>query len=180
MQEYKNKVEAILFTTGKFINIEEISKLCNLSDQNQIKEILNIIQKEYAERDTALEIIQNGNSYKLTLKKEQMPITTQLLSDTEMDRPTQETLALVAWKNPILQSEIIHMRGNSAYDHIHNLKELDLITSEKSGRTRLLKITPKFYEYFDVVDAQLKEKFKPFENKEEVINEQASAAPEGK
>ena len=161
MQEYKNKVEAILFTTGKFIKLEEISKLCNLEDLNQIKEFLAIIKKEYSERETPLEVIRQGDSYKLTLKKEFLSITTQLLSDTEMDRPTQETLALIAWKQPVLQSEIIHMRGNSAYEHIHVMKALDLVTADKSGRTRMLKTTPKFYDYFDIVDAQLKEKLQP-------------------
>ena len=52
-----------------------------------------------------------------------------------------------------------------AYEHIAKLKEMDLITSEKSGRTRLLKLTPKFYDYFDVAEEGLKEKFKNLEEK---------------
>ena len=90
-----------------------------------------------------------------------------MLSDTELDKPTQETLALVAYRNPILQSEIIDMRGNTAYDHIKSLRGLEFITSEKKGRTRLLKLTPKFYDYFDVVDDQLKQKFDEADKKEE-------------
>ena len=51
------------------------------------------------------------------------------------------------------------MRGNTAYEHVAKLSELQFIESEKSGRTRLIKTTSKFYEYFDVVDKELKEKF---------------------
>ncbi|MEK6835002.1 MAG: SMC-Scp complex subunit ScpB, partial [Nanoarchaeota archaeon] len=62
---------------------------------------------------------------------------------------------------------IIKMRGNTAYEHISKLHEFDFIESEKSGRTRLIKTTLKFYEYFDVVDNELKEKFKQVDTKQE-------------
>ena len=96
------------------------------------------------------------------------------MTDAELDRPTQETLAVIAYKNPAQQHEIIKIRGNKAYDHIGILKELDFVTSEPSGRSRLLKLTQKFYDYFDVVADQLKAKLKEAENKE-VKTEENSA-----
>jgi segregation and condensation protein B len=65
-----------------------------------------------------------------------------------------------------MQSEIVKLRGNGAYDHIAKLKEMEFITSEKSGRTRLLKTTPKFYDYFDVVGEELKQKLENIQNEE--------------
>ncbi len=61
------------------------------------------------------------------------------------------------------------MRGNSAYDHIRTLKELEFITSEPKGRSRLLKLTPKFFDYFDIVEKEMKEKFHPVGEKQEQI-----------
>ena len=78
------------------------------------------------------------------------------MTDSELDRPTQETLAIIAYKNPALQSDVIKVRGNKAYDHIKFLKGDNFITSEKNGRTRLLKLTQKFFDYFDVVEDSLK------------------------
>ncbi len=129
--EDKNKIEAILFITGKFLSVSDISNMTGIKSEEFIKETLNV-------------------------RKEYLHLTDNLLSDTELDRPTQETLAIVAYKNPVLQSEVIKIRGNKAYDHIKILKEEGFITSEKSGRTRLLKLTPKFFEYFDVVEDNLK------------------------
>jgi segregation and condensation protein B len=166
MEDVKNKVEAVLFTTGKFLAIEDISNLIGISSSELIKEIVNNLIQEYNSRDSSLQIIQQGNRYKLTLKKEYLFLTTQLLHDTELDKSTQKTLALIAYKQPVLQSLIIKMRGNKAYDHIARLVELEFIESEKQGRTRLIKTTQKFYEYFDVVDEELKEKFNQIENKE--------------
>lgn len=167
MEDIKNKVEAILFTTGKFLSVEDISNLTNIQDKEQINEALDLLTQEHNSRNSSMEIIHQGNQYKLTLKKEHLHLTTQLLRDTELDRPTQETLALIAYKQPVLQSLIIKMRGNTAYEHISKLHEFDFIESEKSGRTRLIKTTPKFYEYFDVVDNELKEKFKQIDAKKE-------------
>jgi len=167
MENMKNKVEAVLFTTARFLTVGEISNLTSIASSELIKEALELLIKEYNSKDSSLQIIQQGNQYKLTLRKEHMHLTTQLLKDTELDRPTQETLALIAFKQPVLQSLIIKMRGNTAYEHIAKLNQLEFISSEKSGRTRLIKVTPKFYEYFDIVDKELKEKLNQFKEKED-------------
>ncbi|MEK6907056.1 MAG: SMC-Scp complex subunit ScpB [Nanoarchaeota archaeon] len=159
MQDIKNKVEAVLFTTGKYLSVEDISNLIGITSHDEIKTALDTLIQEYNSRNSSLEIIQQGNQYKFTIRKEHMHLTTQLLRDTELDKPTQETLALIAYKQPVLQSLIVKMRGNTAYEHVAKLSELQFIESEKSGRTRLIKTTSKFYEYFDVVDKELKEKF---------------------
>ena len=163
MQEIKHKVEAVLFTTGKFLTIDEIANLASLQNE-QVLESLQQLIGDYKTRDTSLEIIQQGDKYKLNIKKEHMHLTIKLLKSTELDKPTQETLALIALKQPVLQSLIIKMRGNTAYDHIKNLQELEFIISEKHSRTKLLKLTQKFYDYFDIVEKELKEKFNQFKN----------------
>ena len=158
LNEYKKRVEAILFTTGRFLTIDELAKMCNLGSIGIVKDCINELKKDYVNRDTSLEIIDNDNAYKLNIKRDYLYLTTQLLQDPELDKSAQETLALIAYKQPVLQSDIIKMRSNVAYDHIKRLREMDFIISEKTGRTRTLKMTNKFYEYFDVVDNELKNK----------------------
>ena len=114
--------------------------------------------KDYNNRDGALNIIEQGSKFKLNIKKSYLYLTEILLSDSELDKPTQETLAVIAYKNPALQSEVIKIRGNGAYDHIKVLKEFDFITTEPMGRTRIIKLTSKFYDYFDIVEDQLRSK----------------------
>lgn len=164
MQEEKNKVEAILFTTGRFLTLEEISRLCGVGSVGYIKTILEGLQKEYTERGAALEIVNDKERWKLNIRKEYLHLTEALLTDAELDLPTQETLALIAYKQPAIQSDVVHVRGNKSYDHIRKLKEEGFLVSEKFGRTRILKLTQKFYDYFDVVEDELKEKL--VENKE--------------
>ena len=171
MQDDKNKAETVLFTTGRFLNLDEISKLSGIGSVGYLKELLDGLKKDYETRNGALEIISQGEKWKINIRKEYLHLTENLLTDAELDRPTQETLAVIAYKHPAQQHEIIKIRGNKAYDHIGILKELDFVTSEPSGRSRLLKLTQKFYDYFDVVADQLQAKLKEAENKEVSIEQ---------
>lgn len=159
----KHQIEAILYTLGKFVTIEELAKLSSISP-NKIKEIIEQLKKDYYKRETALTIQELDNKVKLNIKKEFGHITNKLLQDKELDNPTTKTLAIIAYKSPVKQSEVIKIRGNKAYDHIRSLKESGLISSEKFGRTRLLKLTQHFYDYFDIAKKELKEKLKPKES----------------
>lgn len=163
MEDDLKRVESILFTTGRFLSLEEISSLCEIASIGYLKELLENLRRHYSEIDSALEVVNQGNRWKLAIRKDYMYLTEKLLTDSELDRPTQETLAVIAYKQPVLQSDVIKIRGNGAYDHVKNLKEHDFITAEKSGRTKILKLTSKFFDYFDVVEDTLKSKFKPDE-----------------
>jgi len=165
MEEDKKKVEAVLFTTGRFMTIDEISLICGVGSKGKIKELLDELVSDYQKRESSLTLLNENDKWKLTIKKEYLLLTSKLLSDSEMDRPTQETLAVIAYKQPVLQSEVVKLRGNKAYDHIKYLRENEFINSEPHGRTRLLKLCPKFFDYFDVAEDSLKQNFENVENK---------------
>ena len=156
--EDKKKIEAVLFTTGKFMTAEEIGKSSDIPDLSHVKNMLEELKKEYESKDSALTIQTHEDKYKLNIRKEYGHIANKLVSTAEMDTPTVKTLAIIAFKNPAMQSDVIKIRGNKAYDHITLLKEQGLITLEKHGRTRLIKLTPQFYDYFDTVAEEIKKK----------------------
>jgi segregation and condensation protein B len=159
MQDIKNKIEAVLFISGKFMDVEEIANFCSVGSVGVVRDAIKGLKEDYDKRETGLAVYEEKGQYKLNLKKEYNHLSINLVSSCELDPPTQATLAVIAYKQPALQAEIIKMRGNKAYDHIKQLKESEFITSEKSGRTRLLKLAPKFFDYFDVLENAMKEKF---------------------
>lgn len=161
----KTQVEAVLFTTGKFMSVEEIAKILN-HRKDVIRKALVDLEKEYSSRDSAITLQKHENQYKLNIKKEHGGISNRLLSGKEFDSPTTKTLAVIAYKSPAIQSDIIKIRGNKAYDHIKALNESGLVTSEKKGRTRLLKLTENFYDYFDIAEKELKQKLEPIKKLE--------------
>lgn len=168
----------MLFTTGRFMDIEEISKLCGIASSGMIKDVMQELIQDYQTRNTALEILEDNGKYKLNIKKSYNYLTTKLLDDSELDRPTQETLAIIAYKQPALQSDIIKIRGNGAYDHIKILREQEFVVSERHGRSRMLKLGPKFFDYFDVVEDQMKSKFNEVENKVGKVEEVQATLPQ--
>ncbi len=159
MSNDKNKIEAVLFTTGRFLKFEELSALCGIGSAGYLRTLIKEVQKDYEGRESALEIIEEAGKWKLNIKKSYLYLTEKLLDNAELDMPTQKTLAVVAYKQPAIQCDVVSVRGNKCYDHIRKLKEEGFVTSEKFGRTKLLKLTQKFYDYFDVVQEELKSKF---------------------
>src|SRR2546429_8896162 len=60
------------------------------------------------------------------------------------------TLSFIALRQPISQSHVVRVRGKLAYQHVKQLKEMDLISYEKLGRSRVLRTTITFADYFNL------------------------------
>ncbi len=145
------KVEAVLFVSGKFLSQEE---LVSLTDLNPIllNRALNILKDKYDE-NSAIEVINKDNLWKMDVRNEHHSVASKIASGSEeFTKAEQETLAVIAYKQPITQSKIVHVRGNKSYDHIKRFMELGLVKSKKLGRTIELSLSNDFYDYFNIKD----------------------------
>lgn len=154
---YKKQVEAVLFTVGRFLTAEDIARILRI-DPQQVKNALIELKQDYSKKDSALEVLEEDNKYRMHIKSEYLILVKDLMPETELDRPALLTLSVIAFKQPVLQSEIVKIRGNSTYDHVKILTDFGFITSDKSGVSRLIKLTPKFYDYFDTSRETIKQK----------------------
>lgn len=170
MTNLKNQVEAVLFAVGKRISAEEIAKVCR-APAGQVKKALEQLEQEYNSKDSALMITGSDDYWKINVREKYLPLCKDLISETDLDMQTMETLALIAYSHPCLQSDIIKNRTAKAYDHIKELVEMGFITKEPKGRTRLLKLTQKFFDYFDLSREKADEIFKQFHDDEQRIQE---------
>jgi segregation and condensation protein B len=67
-----------------------------------------------------------------------------------------KTLSFIAYRQPVTQSYLAKVRGNLVYSHVKQLQEVGLITEERLGRTKMLRTTQNFADYFNLShDAQL-------------------------
>ncbi len=158
MEPNEKKVEAVLFAVGREITSERIAILCSL-EVAEVNSIVKKLQQDYGQRNHSLQIVEKENGWKLTVKDEFVPLVSSLVSSTEMDRPLMETLAVVAWKYPVVQSEVVKLRGQSAYEHMKLLEEQGFIEKERFGRTYRVKLTKKFFQYFDLPSEEAKKAF---------------------
>jgi segregation and condensation protein B len=158
METNEKKVEAILFSVGKDITTERVASLCSL-EEKEVEKIMHSLIAQYAERDHSLQIVKKDNGWKFTVRDEFVPLVSNIVSSTELEKPLMETLAVIAWKYPIVQSAIIKLRGSGAYEHMRLLEEQGYISKERFGRTFKVKLTKRFFEYFDLPSEEAKQAF---------------------
>ena len=187
MEDLKKKIEAVLFSLGKFVSTEEIANLCS-EEQTKVKDTLLELTTDYEDKNSSLVVINDGDMWKLTTREEYGNLVRKIVSETELTKSQMETLAVIAFKYPIKQSDLIKIRTNKAYDHLMELEKAGFITRQRYGRSKLIKLTDKFFEYFDLPREKLKERFLGFqqlaskieskENEKERLKEEQKIAAE--
>ena len=143
-------LEAIFFISGRFLTMSE---LVSLSDLNPviISQLIERLKERYSSEDSAFEIVEKNGLWKMDVKPGYSYLINKLATGSaEFSNAEQETLAIIAFKQPIKQSVIIKIRGNKAYDHIKKFKDLELIKKKKVGHTYELSLSDDFYDYFNV------------------------------
>lgn len=165
--EHIRQVEALLFASGGGIKIETMMDITGFT-KAQILDAIDHLTQEYKQRNSSIIILPEGESYKMAVAEKYLTHVHKINPHTELTRQVLETLAVIAWKQPVLQSEVIHIRTSAAYEHIGELVDKGFVTKEVSGRSFLLKLTQKFYDYFDLPDqARVRDLFKDVANKGE-------------
>ena len=150
MEQLKAGIEAVLFTTARALSIKEIAEILEEEDVEKVEEAMLELIMDYSSRSGALEI-DDENGYILQVKEEHMNIV-EKLCPVELKPATLKTLAVIALKEPIRQSDLKELRGSTAYEHVQELLDKELIsrTRDKNGRSYNIKTTPKFAEYFKI------------------------------
>jgi segregation and condensation protein B len=157
-KEDMKKLEAIFFVSGRFLTM---SDLVSLSDLNPIiiTDLLERLKERYEKDDTSLRIVEKQGMWKMDVKQEYSDIINRLATgSSEFTKAEQETLAIIAYKQPIKQSVIVKIRGNKAYDHVKKFVELGLLKKKKMGHTHELNLSEEFYDYFNISSSKPVEK----------------------
>ena len=170
MNNIKKKVEAVLFAAGNKLSTENIRKLCK-STLEEIKQALAELKKEYDEKDSSIMLVEEGDFWKFTIREQFISIVRKIVTETELSKSVLETLAVIAFKYPIKQSDLIKIRTNKSYEHLVELEKSGYISRQKFGRTNLIKLTDKFFQYFDLSPEKLREQFKSFEGIAQAIKQ---------
>ena len=147
-------LEAVFFVSGRFLSMQEIIALTDLNPII-IEDLIDRLKEKYGREDSALEIVEKNGLYKMDVKQEYSYIINKLATgQAEFSKAEQETLAIIAYKQPIKQSVIIKIRGNKAYDHIKKFIDLSLIKKKKMGHTNELSLSDDFFDYFGVQEGE--------------------------
>ncbi|NJM47845.1 MAG: SMC-Scp complex subunit ScpB [Alkalinema sp. RU_4_3] len=150
MARLATTIEAILYLKAQPLTLAEIAETA-LCDRDAAEEGLLELMADYAHRDTALEVVQTPDGYSLQLR-ETFQTLVQSMIPADIGKGALRTLAVIALKGPIVQSELINLRGSTAYQHVQDLVEQGFARKRRraDGRSPWLQVTDKFHQYFQL------------------------------
>ena len=152
-------LEGLLFVVGDDgLSINQMMEILEISHDEAV-ELINELKEEYENINRGIRIHFLGNTFKLTTKKEQQKYYQKLLVNEEnntLSNSALETLAIVAYNEPITRVEVDEIRGVGTAQMIRKLVAKGLLKecgrSELPGRPILYKTTSEFLDYFGLSD----------------------------
>lgn len=146
MTTEKGIVEAALYSAGRAVSIEEIAQTTGL-EPSKVKGLLEELGVEYTTRGSAIDVAPVGEKWTMQIRMEYTD-RAQAFAPPEISRDLLKTVALIAYHQPILQSELADMIGSKVYEHVQALGAMNLIARKASGRSFELATTRYFPEFF--------------------------------
>ena len=144
------KIEAILYLQARPLAIAELMEISG-EERPAIEDALMELMEDYAHRDSALEICETDQGHSLQLRAAFQSLIQDFVP-ADLGTGSLRTLAAIAIKSPILQTELIELRGSSAYQQVQDLVEAGFVRKRRQtdGRSYWLEVTDKFHQYFEI------------------------------
>ena len=144
-------VEAALYVTGKPLDLKTLSTIVGFRSEEKIRELGRTLKEKYGSDGSALEVLElSDGRFVMQLKPQYVADVKRLATRQLLTPGPMKTLSFIAYRQPITQSYVAKVRGNLAYSHVRQLREIGLIAEERVGRTKVLRTTPNFADYFNL------------------------------
>ncbi|HEX7366982.1 MAG TPA: SMC-Scp complex subunit ScpB [Pelobium sp.] len=159
MEQY---IEALIFASDVSLRLEEIiiclqSALEHDVDTNEVVLAIQNIQKRYIAQGSALELVEISGGFQFLTRKEMQPVINQLhiqKSKKKLSQSALETLAIIAYRQPITKLEVEQIRGVNCDYTLQKLLEKDLVAisgkADSPGKPLLYSLSQYFMDYFGI------------------------------
>src|SRR5271169_4338668 len=119
------RLEAVLFASGKPLNVKELTEALGAPDFRPVQQALKQLSRVYQGRQTALEVRRVGDRYALQVREPFVP-GVHNVTPVEMPPRTLKALTLIAYHQPVRQSLLVKMLGEAAYEEVAHLQGMGL------------------------------------------------------
>ncbi len=148
-------VEAVLFATETPLPAPKIADIAGSGNAKDVKKHIAALNETYAQRGAAFRIEEIAGGFQmltLPIYNDRLSKMLQVRRETRLSQAALETLAIVAYKQPILRADVEAIRGVAAGEVLNRLRELNLVKivgrAEEIGRPLLYGTTKKFLDVF--------------------------------
>lgn len=175
MKRFVGILEGLLFVVGdEGLTLEQIEEILEISEE-EAKEVLNLLRNRYESEEYGIQLSFLGNAFKLTTKKEHRDYYQKLIENPGSNTLSQaalETLAIIAYNEPVTVQEVDTIRGINSREMIRRLVAKGFVCeagkSDGIGRATMYRTTRDFLDYFGLSS---KDELPKFEEIKEQIDD---------
>ncbi|MCA9240437.1 MAG: SMC-Scp complex subunit ScpB [Planctomycetales bacterium] len=149
------RLEAVLLIAGEPLSLRRMAQLANLEDGTEARRLLDELRRLYDARGCAFQVEALAGGYQLLTRAKLSPWLTMATRDRQelgLSQPALETLAVAAYRQPVLRAQVEAIRGVQCGELLRQLMERDLLRivgrSEELGRPILYGTTKRFLRVF--------------------------------
>jgi segregation and condensation protein B len=142
-------VESALYGSGRPLGLRILGSILGTRSKDRVIKVAETLVEKYNMYSGALEVIEvKKHRFVMQLKTEFSQKVRKLSMQSMLTSGPLRTLSFVAYHQPVLQTNVVEARGSHAYRHLRLLEEQNLIEKQGAGRTRIIRTTPFFADYF--------------------------------
>lgn len=156
-ERLKALIECLIFASERPISIRRLADILEIATRKQVEEAVASIMEDYRIDHRGIEVVEVAGGYQFRTRAEYSQWVARLKGERfKMSRPALETLAIIAYKQPITRADIEDIRGVDVTGVLHLLLSQGLIKilgrKKAPGHPFLYGTTPKFLETFGLKD----------------------------
>lgn len=155
VEKLRATVESLLFITNEPLMPSQIAELAEM-EEDDVLDVLEWLQEDYSDDSKGIGVIKLGDGYIMAIKQDYLPYVEKLYRPqiSTLSMAALETLAIIAYKQPVTRGEVELIRGVKADKIVQNLIAKELIEEkgrkDAPGRPILYGTTRKFLQYFNI------------------------------
>ena len=152
--ELKNIIEAVLFSSSRPVTLKQVAKRLEEFSMDEIEHAFSVLAGEYAASGRSVEIVAVAGGYQMRTRLEYRDYVKRFVreKDVGLTRSMLETLAIIAYKQPVTKKEIDVVRGVDSARAIKHLLEKRLIEiagrNGDAGKRIVFRTTGRFLEVY--------------------------------
>ncbi len=171
-EDYKRIVENLLFITDRPLSAAKLSQVAQINNIQLTKDIVNSLAQEYAQSGRAIQIVELGGGFQMSTKPEYGRWVRALFNEKSSDKLSPaalETLAIIAYKQPVTRAEIEAIRGVDIVGPLEKIMERGLVRvvgrKDAPGKPMVYGTTDEFLRLFGLNHISQLPELKTFESK---------------
>ena len=156
MDDIKNIIESLLFVADEPLTIDRLKKIISSAESRELREVLEELEADYETRQGGFFLKQVAGGYQIRTRPEYMEWIKRLLQPKplRLSNASLETLAIIAYKQPVIRSDVEHIRGVDCGGILRVLLERKFVRvlgrKDIPGRPLIYATTKRFLEVFDL------------------------------